>query len=413
MELANQHCLLDVEAIRRDFPILAETPYGKPLVYLDNAASAQKPRQLIEKMNQVMEHGYANVHRGLHYLSNSATAQFEDARKSVQGFVNAEHEEEIIFCAGATDAINLVASSYLQPRIQAGDEIIISVLEHHANIVPWHFLRETYGAVIKWVPLCEQGGIDLEAFKAMLSPRTRFVALTQMSNVLGFSVPLEPFIAAAHAQNIPVLIDGCQGAVHLPTDVQALDCDFYVMSGHKLYGPTGIGVLYGKRDLLQDMRPYRGGGEMIEEVHEDHVTYAGLPHRFEAGTPPIIEAIGLGAALTYMQQFDQAEVIRHENKLGALARRALGEISSVRVFGPADYASPIVSFIVDGAHAHDIATVLDRSGIAVRAGHHCAQPLMRRLGVAATARASFAIYNTEDEVNYFAQALERAVRLFT
>ena len=293
---------LDITAIRRDFPILSTEVYGKPLVYLDNAASAQKPRQVIDKMTEVMESGYANVHRGLHYLSNKATDGFEAARESARAFLNAPRVEDIIFTSGATDAINLVAYSYLSPRIEEGDEIILSVMEHHSNIVPWHYLREEKGAVLKWVPVSDEGELDFDAYLDMLSPRTKMVALTQMSNALGTITPMKEIIDAAHAVNAPVLVDGCQGAVHLVTDVQALNADFYVFSGHKVYGPSGIGVLYGKTDLLADMRPYRGGGEMIREVTMDSITYGDAPHRFEAGTPPIVEAIGLGAALEYMME---------------------------------------------------------------------------------------------------------------
>lgn len=403
---------LDVDKIRQDFPILEEQPYGKPLVYLDNAASAQKPKAVINSILDVVEHNYANVHRGLHYLSNQATDKFEAAREQVSTFLNAGHSQNIIFTAGATDAINMVASSYLEPRIKPGDEIILSVLEHHANIVPWHFLRERYGAVLKWVPLDESGFFDVDAYRAAFTDRTVFVALSHMSNVLGYEMPVQEIMHSAQAHGVPVLLDGCQGAVHLTPDVQKLGCDFYVMSGHKLYGPTGIGVLFGKPERLAEMRPYRGGGEMIEEVHEDRVSYAGLPHRLEAGTPAIIEAIALGAALSYMSQYDPAAVLAHENALGARAREALAQIPKVKLTDTSKRSGPIVSFTVEGAHAHDVSALLDRYGVAVRAGHHCAQPLMRRLGVSATARASFAIYNTMDEVDVLAQSLEKAIRFF-
>lgn len=403
---------LDVDKIRQDFPILEEQPYGKPLVYLDNAASAQKPKAVINSILDVVEHNYANVHRGLHYLSNQATDKFEAAREQVSTFLNAGHSQNIIFTAGATDAINMVASSYLEPRIKPGDEIILSVLEHHANIVPWHFLRERYGAVLKWVPLDESGFFDVDAYRAAFTDRTVFVALSHMSNVLGYEMPVQEIMHSAQAHGVPVLLDGCQGAVHLTPDVQKLGCDFYVMSGHKLYGPTGIGVLFGKPERLAEMRPYRGGGEMIEEVYEDRVSYAGLPHRLEAGTPAIIEAIALGAALSYMSQYDPAAVLAHENALGARAREALAQIPKVKLTDTSKRSGPIVSFTVEGAHAHDVSALLDRYGVAVRAGHHCAQPLMRRLGVSATARASFAIYNTMEEVDVLAQSLEKAIRFF-
>ena len=403
--------IFNVEDIRKDFPILSRDVYGKPLVYLDNAASAQKPKQVISAITNVMETEYANVHRGLHYLSNAATDAFEASRREVQCFLNAERLEEIVFTAGATDGINLVAQSYLEPIIQPGDEIILSVLEHHSNIVPWHFLRERYGAVLKWVPADEFGNLDMEVFHSFFSDRTKLVAISQMSNALGTIIPIAEIISAAHANDIPVLVDGCQGSVHLSCDMQEMDCDFYVMSGHKLYGPTGIGVLYAKHKFLETMRPYRGGGEMIREVHQDHVTYADAPHKFEAGTPPIIEVIALGAAVSYMMQFDRSDMAGHELAMGRYGRELLTQIPKVKVLGPQD-ESAILSFTVDGAHPHDVATFLDRSGIAIRAGHHCAQPLMRHLGVPATARASFAIYNTREEVDIFARALEKTIGFF-
>lgn len=401
----------NVEDIRKDFPILAREIYDKPLVYLDNAASAQKPVQVISAITKVMETEYANVHRGLHYLSNAATDAFEAARQQVQKFLNAKHLEEIVFTAGATDGINLVAQSYLEPIIQPGDEIILSVLEHHSNIVPWHFLRERYGAVLKWVPADEFGNLDMDVFHSFLNERTKLVAITQMSNALGTITPVAEIITAAHKNDIPVLVDGCQGSVHLSCDMQEMDCDFYVMSGHKLYGPSGVGVLYAKHKLLETMRPYRGGGEMIREVHQDHVTYADAPHKFEAGTPPIIEVIALGAAVAYMMQFTRSDMADHEAALGKYGRELLAQIPKVKILGPQD-ASAILAFTVDSAHPHDVATFLDRSGVAVRAGHHCAQPLMRHLGVPATARASFAIYNTREEVDIFAAALEKTIGFF-
>ena len=402
----------NVENIRADFPILSTEVYGKPLVYLDNAASAQKPRQVIDKMTSVLETGYANVHRGLHYLSNKATDDFEAARESARQFLNAPKVEDIIFTSGATDAINLVAYSYLAPRIEPGDEIILSIMEHHSNIVPWHYLREEKGAVLKWVPVTDDGTLDFEAYLAMLSPKTKMVALTQMSNALGTITPMQEIIAAAHNIGAPVLVDGCQGAVHIVTDVQDLDADFYVFSGHKVYGPSGIGVLYGKTDLLAQMRPYRGGGEMIREVTTDKITYGDAPHRFEAGTPPIVEAIGLGAALDYMMDIGRADMVAHENDLLAYATQQILEINTIKLFGTSENKGSILAFNAEGIHAHDLATMIDRSGVAVRAGHHCAQPLMQRYQVPATARASFACYNTHAEVDRFVEAVRKALTFF-
>ncbi len=402
----------DPQTIRKDFPILAREVHGKPLVYLDNAASAQKPVQVTDRMQRVFHSEYSNVHRGLHYLSNLSTEAFEGARRTVQSFLNAASDAQIIFTGGATDAINLVAHSYLEPRLKPGDEIILSEMEHHSNIVPWHLLREQCGAVLKWVPVTDDGALDMEAYAGLLGPRTKFVSLTQMSNALGTVTDAKTIIDLAHANNIPVLLDGCQGAVHLPTDVQALDVDFYVFSGHKVYGPGGIGVLYAKSKLLEVMRPYRGGGEMIREVSLDEVTYADPPHRFEAGTPPIVEAIGLGAALDYMMTIGWQSICAHEKALAAHAMDVVGSINRVRIFGTAPDKGAIVSFMVDGIHPHDIAMVMDRSGVALRAGHHCAQPLMKRFDVAATARASFAVYNTHDEVEALGVALTKAIGFF-
>ncbi len=404
--------IFDIETIRADFPILSTEVYGKPLVYLDNAASAQKPRQVIDKMTSVLETGYANVHRGLHYLSNKATDDFEAARESARQFLNAPKVEDIIFTSGATDAINLVAYSYLSPRIEPGDEIILSIMEHHSNIVPWHYLREEKGAVLKWVPVTDDGTLDFDAYLEMLSPKTKMVALTQMSNALGTITPMQDIIEAAHSVGAPVLVDGCQGAVHIVTDVQDLDADFYVFSGHKVYGPSGIGVLYGKTDLLAQMRPYRGGGEMIREVTTDKITYGDAPHRFEAGTPPIVEAIGLGAALDYMMDIGRADMVAHENALLDYATEQILEINAIKLFGTSENKGSILSFNAEGVHAHDLATMIDRSGVAVRAGHHCAQPLMQRYQVPATARASFACYNTHAEVDRFVEAVCKALTFF-
>ena len=402
----------DVAAIRRDFPILASEVYGKPLVYLDNAASAQKPQRVLDAIMKSYREDYANVHRGLHFLSNAATQAFEDARESVRAFLNAPSKDQIIFTRNATEAINLVAQSFGGMVIGEGDEIVLSILEHHSNIVPWHFHRERNGAVLKWAPIDDDGNFLLDEFEKLLTPRTRIVAITQMSNALGTIVPVAEVIRIAHARDIPVLVDGSQAAVHMPIDVQALDADFYVFTGHKTYGPTGIGVLYGKADLLKSMPPYQGGGEMINEVTVDNVTYNAPPHRFEAGTPAIVQAIGLGAALDYMRGVGLANIAAHEARLRDHAMARLSEINSLRIFGRARNKGAIVSFTMDGAHAHDVATVIDRAGVAVRAGTHCTQPLLQRFGVTATCRASFGMYNTLEEVDVLAEALISARRIF-
>jgi cysteine desulfurase/selenocysteine lyase len=409
----NQHALpYDLAAIRADFPILAERPYGKPLVYLDNAASAQKPRAVIERMVHAYEHEYSNVHRGLHYLANAATDAFEAAREKMRAFLNAGSTDEIIFTRGATEALNLVAASFGLAHIGEGDEIVLSIMEHHSNIVPWHFLRERKGAVLKWVDVEDDGSFSLEKFAAALTDKTKIVALTHMSNVLGTITPVKEIVRLAHERNIPVLIDGSQGAVHCPVDVRDLGVDFYVVTGHKLYGPTGIGALYGKREWLEKLPPYAGGGEMIETVTRDKVTYGAPPHRFEAGTPPIVQAIGLGAALDYMEKVGRAAIAAHEADLAAYAAQRLAELPFLRLFGTAPGKGAVFSFEMNGAHAHDVATVIDRAGVAVRAGTHCAQPLLARFGVTSTCRASFALYNQREEVDALITALERAAHLF-
>lgn len=402
----------DVDAIRADFPILAREVYGKPLVYLDNGASAQKPQAVIDAMRRSMELEYANVHRGLHYLSNTATQAFEDAREKARAFLNAPSTDDVIFTSGSTDSLNLVASSFVAPMIEPGDEIVLSVMEHHSNIVPWHFLRERHGAVLKWVPVTDEGDLDMDAYAKLLGPRTKVVAITHMSNVLGTVTPLKEIIRLAHAKGIPVVADGSQSAVHLNIDVQALDVDFYAVTGHKIYGPTGIGLLYGKKDLLSTMRPYRGGGEMIREVSMENVTYAAPPHRFEAGTPAIVEAIGLGAALDYVRSVGHERIATHEASLLAYATEKMSAIEDLRIIGTSKSKGGIISFTMGNAHAHDIATIIDRAGVAVRAGHHCAQPLMERFGVNATARASFAMYTTHEDIDRLVAALVDARKFF-
>jgi cysteine desulfurase/selenocysteine lyase len=402
----------DVGRIREDFPILAMQVYGKPLIYLDNAASAQKPRAVLDRLEHAYTAEYANVHRGLHYLANAATEAYEDARVKVAAFLNASRKEEIVFTRNATEAINLVAYTFGQEHIKAGDEIVLSIMEHHSNIVPWHFLRERHGAVIKWAPVDEDGNFLIDEFEKLLGPRTKMVAITHMSNMLGSVVPVKQVVSLAHARGIPVLIDGSQAAVHLDVDVADIDCDFYVFTGHKLYGPTGIGVLYGKHRHLVAMAPFNGGGEMIRDVFEDRVTYGEPPHKFEAGTPPIVQAIGLGAAIDYVGSIGKARIRAHETELLEYAHERLREINALRIFGTAREKGAIVSFEMKGAHPHDVATIIDRSGVAVRAGTHCVMPLLARFGVSATCRASFAMYNTKPEIDRLAEALIKAQDFF-
>ena len=402
----------DVERYRADFPILFREIYGKPLVYLDNGASIQKPKTVLDAMDQCLRYEYANVHRGIHYLSNTATQHYEDARETVANFLGAAAPEEIIFTKNVTEAINLVAYAWGEQNIGPGDEMVLSIMEHHSNIVPWHFLREKKGAVLKWAPIADNGEFLLEEFEALLTKRTKLVALTHMSNVLGTVVPIAEIVKMAHARGIKVLVDGAQAAVHMPVDVRALDCDFYAVTGHKLYGPSGIGVLYGKRAILEKMPPFLGGGSMIESVTVDRVTYGDIPNRFEAGTPPIAEAIGLAAGLRYMMQVGRAEIAAHEAALCDYAHARLSEFKWLKIHGTAPGKGAIVSFSIDGMHPHDISTIVDRSGVAIRAGHHCCQPLMERLAVPATCRASFALYNTFGEVDALAEALVKAHEFF-
>src|SRR6186713_1412857 len=402
----------DVARIREDFPILSMQVYGKPLVYLDNAASAQKPKSVLDRLTQAYTSEYSNVHRGLHYLANAATEGYEGAREKVRAFLNAKRPEEIVFTRNATEALNLVAATFGRDRIQPGDEIVLSIMEHHSNIVPWHFLREHHGAVIKWAPVDEDGNFLIDEFEKLLTPRTKLVAMTHMSNALGTIVPIKDVVRIAHERGIPVLVDGAQGAVHLEVDVQDLDCDFYVITGPKLYGPTGIGALYGKYEHLAAMPPFNGGGEMIKDVFQDRVTYGEPPHRFEAGTPPIVQAIGLGEALDYIQSIGKARIRAYEDEVVRYAHQRLGEINSLRIIGTAKHKGAIVSFEMKNAHPHDVATVIDRAGVAVRAGTHCAMPLLARYGVTATCRASFAMYNTKTEVDRLAEALVKAREFF-
>ncbi|MCF1742718.1 cysteine desulfurase [Paradevosia shaoguanensis] len=402
----------DLAKVRADFPILSEKIHGQRLVYLDSGASAQKPVQVLDRMDYAHRHEYANVHRGLHTLANRATEAYEGGREAARRLLNAKRIEEIIFTKSATEAINLVASSFAGPRISEGDEIVVTIMEHHSNIVPWHFHRERKGAVLKFVDVRDDGSFDIDAFEKALTPKTKMVAVTHMSNVLGTVTPIKEVIEIAHARGIPVLVDGSQGAVHLKVDVQDLDVDFYVATGHKLYGPTGIGILYGKFDLLKDMQPYQGGGEMIDVVTVDGITYNEPPHRFEAGTPPIVQAIGLGAAIDYVDALGRDAVAEHEAELTAYAQERLQRINSLRLIGTAPGKGGIFSFAIDGAHAHDVATILDRYGIAVRAGTHCAMPLLNRFGVTSTCRASFGLYNGKDDVDALVEGIEKARTFF-
>jgi len=401
----------DVQSVRAQFPILRRQVNGRPLVYLDNAASAQKPRAVIEAMTGAMEHSFANVHRGLHTLANETTEAYEAARGSVARFVNAASPNEIVFTKGGTEAINLVAASF-GLGLREGDEIVLTQMEHHSNIVPWHLLRERKGVVLRFARVLENGELDLEHFRTLLGPRTRMVAVTHVSNVLGTVNPIRSITDMAHAVGAAVLIDGCQGAVHARVDVAEIDCDFYAFTGHKLYGPTGVGVLYGKADALQLLPPYQGGGEMIGAVTEERITYADPPHRFEAGTPPILEVIGLGAAIEWLAQFDRDDILAHEHRLYRRTVEGLNGANWLRVIGEAPDKAAILSFAVEGAHAHDIAQILDKYGVAVRAGTHCAEPLMARFGMTSSARASFALYNTEAEADAFVEALTRAQSFF-
>ncbi|MEQ1559810.1 MAG: cysteine desulfurase [Methyloglobulus sp.] len=401
-----------VERIRADFPILAEKIRNKPLVYLDNAASCQKPNAVIDSISEFYRHDYANIHRGVHTLSVRATDKYEAARDKVRGFINAANTKEIIFVRGATEAINLVAQTFGKANIKAGDEIVITAMEHHSNIVPWQMLCEETGAVLKVAPMNVQGELIYPKFEALLNTKTKLVAVVHMSNALGSINPVKQIIDTAHTKNIPVLLDGAQAIPHMPVDVQELDCDFYVFSGHKLYGPSGVGVMYGKQALLEAMPPYQGGGDMIRTVSFEKSTYAGLPHKFEAGTPAIAEVIGLGAAIDYLNEIGMAAIAEYEAKLLAYATDQAKQIKGLKIIGEAHEKGAILSFTLDHIHPHDIGTMLDSLGIAIRAGHHCAMPVMEFYGVPATARASFAMYNTKEEIDVLMQGITSLIEVF-
>ena len=405
--------MYDVNAIRSDFPILSREVNGKPLVYLDNGASAQKPQVVIDAISRSYSHEYSNVHRGLHYLSNLATDQYESVRGTVARFLNAGNEDHIVFTSGTTEGINLVAYGWAMPNLQAGDEIILSVMEHHANIVPWHFLRERQGVVIKWVDVDASGALDPQAVIDAITPRTKLIAVTQVSNVLGTVVDVKAITAGAHAKGVPVLVDGSQAAVHMPVDVQDIGCDFYAITGHKLYGPSGSGAIYITPDRMAEMRPFLGGGDMIREVTKDGITYNDAPMKFEAGTPGIVQTIGMGVALDYMMNIGMQNIAAHEASLRDYAVSRLSGLNWVQVQGTTPDKAAIFSFTLDGAaHAHDISTILDKKGVAVRAGQHCCGPLMQHLGQTATCRASFGMYNTNAEIDTLIEALELAHDLF-
>ncbi|KAA3516266.1 SufS family cysteine desulfurase [Agrobacterium vitis] len=403
----------DVAKVRQDFPILSRLVHGdKPLVYLDNGASAQKPQAVIDAISHAYSNEYANVHRGLHFLSNAATDAYEAAREKVRHFLNAGSVDEVVFTKSSTEAINTVAYGHGMKEIGEGDEIVLTIMEHHSNIVPWHFLRERKGAKLVWVPVDDDGAFHIEEFEKRLTDRTKLIAVTHMSNALGTVVPVKEICRIARERGIPVLVDGSQAAVHMPVDVQDIDCDWYVMTGHKLYGPSGIGVLYGKMDRLRAMQPFMGGGEMIVDVTEDFVTYNDPPHRFEAGTPPIVQAIGLGHALDYIEGLGREAIAAHEADLTSYAHERLTAINSLRIFGNAPGKGAIFSFELKGIHAHDVSMLIDRRGVAVRAGTHCAQPLLSRFGVTSTCRASFGLYNTREEIDALVEALDYAKTFF-
>jgi cysteine desulfurase/selenocysteine lyase len=402
----------DVHTVRSDFPVLQRSVNGHPLVYLDSASSTQKPQIVMDTINRFYAKDYSNVHRGVHHLSQRATDIYEEARRTVQRFLNARQEEEIVFVRGTTEAINLVAQTFGRRELQEGDEVIVSAMEHHANIVPWQMICQERGAVLRVIPMNDHGELDMDAYADLLGEKTKMVALVHVSNALGTVNPVKEMIRLAHARDIPVLVDGAQSAQHLPIDVQDLDCDFLTLSGHKMYGPTGIGVLYGKKDLLDGMPPYQGGGDMILSVTFEKTTYNEVPFKFEAGTPNIAGAIGFAAALDYFRRFDIDQVMAHEKDLLEYATERLTAIDALRVIGTADDKASVLSFTLCAVHPHDIGTILDQHGIAVRAGHHCAQPVMQRFGIPATARASFAFYNTRDDVDVLAEGIQQVLEVF-
>ena len=403
---------LDVERVREDFPILRQHIRGRPLVYLDNAATSQKPQVVIDAVSRFYAQENANIHRGVHYLSERATTAYDEARQKTARFLNAKYPHEVVFTRGTTDSINLVAQSYGRSFIQAGDEILITGMEHHSNIVPWQLVCEQTGAVLRAAPLSESGELNLDAFEALLNERTRIVAVVQLSNAIGTVNPIKRLVGLAHGRNVPVLVDGAQSAPHLPVDVQDLDCDFFAFSGHKLFGPTGVGVLYGKEALLERMPPYQGGGGMIDSVTLEHSTWAPLPAKFEAGTPMVAQVIGLGAAIDYVSQVGLTVVAAWEQELLSYATELVSKVEGLRVIGTARDKASVLSFVLEGVHPHDVGTILDDAGIAIRAGHHCAQPVMRHFNVPATARASFAFYNTKSEAEVLAESLVRVREMF-
>lgn len=413
-EAACQDCLVGVgaERLREDFPALRLTVHGKPLVYLDNAATTQKPQPVLDALARYYTTENSNVHRGVHHLSQVATQAYESGRTRIRQFLNARHDREIIFTRGATESINLVAQTYGRKQLRAGDEVVVSAMEHHSNIVPWQMICEEKGAALRVIPMTDAGELHLEALPALLTERTRLVAVVHVSNALGTVNPVREIIRLAHDRGIPVLLDGAQAVPHLPVDVQELDCDFLALSGHKVYGPTGIGILYGKAELLEAMPPYQGGGDMISAVSFEKTVYNSLPHKFEAGTPHIAGAIGLAAALDYVQRVGLPQIAAHEAALLAYATELLSAIPGLRIIGTAREKAGVLSFVVEGIHPHDLGTILDLEGVAIRAGHHCAMPVMKRFGLPATARASFACYNTTGEIDALAKALHKAIEVF-
>jgi len=410
--MEHQVAPFDAARVRAEFPALGLTVHGKPLVYLDNAATAQKPRAVIDAVERYYESENSNVHRGVHHLSQVATQGYERARDKVRDFIGAGAREEIIWTAGTTEAINIVARSFVRPRVKAGDEVLLTEMEHHSNIVPWQMLRDELGIVIKVAPIDDDGALDMDAFEALISDRTRFISVVHISNSLGTINPVERIIALAKARKIPILLDGAQTVPHAPVDVQALDCDFYAFSGHKMFGPTGVGVLYGRRELLEQMEPWQGGGDMIQHVTFEKTIYNDLPYRFEAGTPNVAGTIGLGAAIDWLAGIDHAAALAHENDLLEHATRELSQIGGLRLIGTAANKAAVVSFVLAHAHAHDVGQIVDSEGVAVRVGHHCTQPVMQHFGVPATARASFAFYNTHEDVERLVAAVRRVAEMF-